>query len=169
MALISTPSATNANSFVDLSFADAYFSTKFGADKWDSFATQDKEKLLVSATNSINVYKFGGSKSERAQALEWPRKYLTDNEGYPLDEVSIPLGVKKATCEMAYWIWTEEDRMVSDVELQQLESMKVGPLDVKISAKASTVPKAVEQLLESVGIDVLVSTTSKPSVVRMCR
>lgn len=168
MAIISTPSAENANSFVDLAFAEAFFSTKFGADAWDTFSTPNKEKLLVSATEAVNVYNFGGQKTVRTQALEWPRQFLTDPAGYALSSTDIPLNLKKAVCEMAYWIWTEEDRIMSDNEIRQLESMKVGPLDVKVSAKATVVPVQVEQLLQSIGPDALVGTSKKPTVTRMC-
>ena len=169
MALITTPSATNANSFVDLTFADAFFGTKFNADLWDTFSPQIKERLLVSATEAINVFKFGGTKTLNSQSLEWPRKWLVNQDGSAILDTSIPLNLKKAVCEMAYWIWTEEDRLVSDTEVNQIESMKIGPLDVKVSGKAKVVPPAVEALLSAIGPGVLIGTDNKTSLTRLFR
>lgn len=168
MAIISTPSAQNANSYIDLSFAESYFTTKFGATAWADFTTAEKEQLCVSATEAINVLKFGGVKSVNAQALEWPRAYLEDSSGFAIPSDSIPANVKKATCEMAFWIWTEEDRMMSDTDLQQLESMSVGPLDLKVNKSPMVLPIKVEQLLSAIGYGVYIGSSSAPAV-RMCR
>lgn len=169
MTMITTPSAVDANSFVDLTFANAYFTTKFGADNWDTFDNPTKEKLLVSGTEAISVFRFGGTKTIRAQALEWPRKWLSYEDGLLIPDTEIPLNLKKAVCEMAYWIWTEEDRLMSDVEITQIESMKVGPLDVKVSASANIIPLQVEALLRAIGPDVLISTGSGAKVTRIFR
>ena len=169
MAINSTPSAVDANSYISVAYADSYFATKFGATAWSDFTTAEKEQLCVSATEALNVLKFGGVKSVNAQSLEWPRAYLEDSSGQMISPQAIPANVQKATCEMAYWIWTEEDRMMSDTDLLQLESMKVGPLDLKVGKKPMTIPTKVEQLLHATGPGVYLGSSSQSPSVWMCR
>ena len=169
MTMITTPSAVDANSFTDLTFANAFFATKYGADAWEGFSTTQKEQLLVSGSEAISVFRFGGTKTIRTQALEWPRKWLVYQDGYAIPDNEIPLNLKKAVCEMAFWIWTEEERLMNDTEIMQIESMKVGPLDVKVNPKAIIVPLQVEALLKSIGPGVLISTDAGGTVTRIFR
>lgn len=169
MAINSTPSSPDAVSYISVEYANSYFATKFGASAWLDFSDEEKEQLCVSATEELNVLKFGGAKSVNAQALEWPRAYLSDYSGQVISPHAIPANVMKATCEMAFWIWTEEDRMMSDTDLQQLESMKVGPLDLKVSKKPMVLPIKVEQLLSAVGPGAYLGSSVSSNSVRMCR
>jgi hypothetical protein len=79
------------------------------------------------------------------------------------------LGHAKA-CVLAYWIWTEDDSMLSDTEIQQVDSYKVGPLDVQVNKARVIFPVKVEELLKSIGPGVLVAlSTAKSGPVRFSR
>lgn len=169
-ALVSTPSDPTSNSYLSVVEADEYFYSRFGADTWFEFSTQQKQQLLVTSTRDIDLTVFGGSKTTNTQALQWPRALIFDNENRPV--TGIPRKLMEATCELALWKWSEGDRMLSDVELQQVDSFKAGPLDIKVKNTAMIFPSKVDQLLKSIGPGVVVSSSdikSTPSVVRFSR
>lgn len=159
MTINSTPKDANAVSYLSVAEADDYFGGKFGADGWTALTTANKEKLLVSATRQIDTFVFGGRKTSADQALEWPRQGLFDREGRTINQETCPKKLKSAACELAYWYLTEEDRLLSDTEIQQVDSYQAGPLNVKVAANKIVFPKMVEQLLNSIGPGVLLSTS----------
>jgi hypothetical protein len=164
-----TPSSSTMNCYTDVAFADAYFALRYGAEAWVDFDTTKKEALLVRATNTLDTFKFGGLKTSRTQPLLWPRQGIFDDEGYWYDKTVVPVKVQKATCELALWYWTEDDRFFSDIELSQLESWKAGPADVKAKKGALDLPKTVMELLTSIGTGVFLGTndTSGPRSLTM--
>lgn len=158
----STISGTSANSYLSVTEANDYFGGRFGADAWDSFTDTQKKQLLSTATKKLDAAKFGGQKKVRTQALQWPRIMLIDQDGYSLDGV-VPQKLKEATCEMAYWIWSEGDRILSDTEILQVDSYNVGPINVQVNKSRIVFPPNVESLLKSIGPGVLLATDGKSS------
>lgn len=145
------PASSTMNSYCDLTFADEYFSLRFGAEAWADFEEAKKEALLVRATNKLDTFKYGGLKTSRTQPLMWPRQGIYDDEGNPYPQSVVPVKVKAATCEMAFWYWTEDDRFISDTDAGQIESYSAGPLSVKAKAGANDFPKIVTDMLSSIG------------------
>lgn len=91
----------NANSYVDLTFADDYFSQR-GVQSWADASVQDKEVALIKATDYIELRfrdRWKGLLSEEVTTLSFPRTYLYDRKGQPVTDV--PGDVKKAVCEYA--------------------------------------------------------------------
>lgn len=173
MTINSTPKDADAVSYLSVEEATSYFGGKYGADKWTTLSTTDQEKLLVSATRQIDSFVFSGRKTDADQALEWPRQGIIDREGRSINQDTCPKKLKDATCELAYWYWTEEDRLLSDTEIQQVDSYQAGPLNVKVAANKLVFPKLVEQLLNSIGPGVLLSTSgaadSGPAITQSVR
>lgn len=157
----STPSGLSANSYASLEQADDYFSSRFRGDSWFEFTDVQKQQLLVSSTRDIDTALFSGYKTIRTQPLEWPRTGLYDREGNAI--TGIPTKLIEAVCELAVWKYSEEDRMLSDIDLQQVESFKAGPLDIKVKASAMVFPIKVEQLLKSIGPQILASAADGKS------
>ena len=65
--------------------------------------TLQKERVLNNATRWLDGRysdKYPGYKDSGTQALQWPREYAFDRDGYELEEV--PTLIKQATCESAY-------------------------------------------------------------------
>ena len=167
----STPASSTSNSYLSVTEADDYFAGRFGADKWSTFTNTQKQQLLVTSTKQLDTASFNGRKSKVIQSLQWPRQALVDLDGNALDDTVIPSKLKEATCEMAYWIWTEEDRILSDVEIQQVDTYKVGPLDIQVNKNRIIFPIKAEELIKSIGMSVLVdlNSSSKPVSVRLSR
>lgn len=89
---------TDANSFISVEYADAYFSDR-GNAVWEDLDEGQKETALVAATDYI-IMRFGLKLSGRitytVQALPFPRSYSYS------DEIgSVPVALKKATAEYA--------------------------------------------------------------------
>jgi hypothetical protein len=155
------PISPTMNSYCDLAVADTYFAFRFGGEAWADFDEAKKEALLVRATNRLETLKYGGLKFVRTQPLLWPRSGIYDDEGNLYAPNILPTKLKQATCEMALWYWTEEDRYFSDVDLDQVESYKVGPLDVKAKQGAKALPQEALDLISSIGQGTLLGTSSQ--------
>ena len=80
----------NANSYIGLEFADAYFSDRANAE-WSALAPEAKEQSLIRATDYIDRrFRFIGQPLKLDQALQFPRQGL-----------GLPANLLKATCEYA--------------------------------------------------------------------
>ncbi len=154
----STPTSGTMNSYTSVSFADDYFVARFGAESWSSFDEPKKFALLVQATNVLDTYMYGGLRTSRSQPLQWPRQGIYNDEGTPYSSAVLPAKMEKATCEMALWLFTEEDRLLNDVALQQVDAFKAGPLDLKIRKNAMVIPEKVLSTIKSIGAGTLIST-----------
>ncbi len=79
----------NANSFVDVAFADSYFLVR--NPQWANLCRSKKETFLVLATDYINLrYCYKYDKLKEDQSLQFPRT-----------QIGFPFGVKTACCEYA--------------------------------------------------------------------
>ena len=159
--LDSTPGSSTSNSYLSVAEADDYFAGRFGADQWMTFTSTQKQQLLVSASKQLDTCVFGGIKSKVIQSLQWPRRGVVDRDGLVISDIIIPSKLKEAVCELAFWIWTEEDRLLSDTDIQQIDTYSVGPMNLTVNKQRIIFPLKVEQLLKSIGPGVLLSTGSK--------
>lgn len=91
----------DANAYIDVAYADAYFSARANAD-W-SGAEPAKEAAIILATDYINVRWGQRLKGRRefptVQALDFPRLGLRDNDGYLIR--GIPENLRRAVAEYA--------------------------------------------------------------------
>lgn len=155
------PQSATMNSYVSVEDADDYFASRFdlnvvdGGKGWSDFDESTKQALLVSASRILDTLQYGGLKTLRHQPMQWPRQTMYDNEGNAYPSNVLPEKMKQATCEMAFWKWTEGDRYLSDTDLRQVDSVKIGPLDVKALKGADTWPKVVTDLIKSIGAGTL--------------
>lgn len=160
------PVSATMNSYVSVSYADDYFAARFdlnvvdGGKGWSDFDESTKQALLVSASRDLDNLQYGGLKTSRTQPMQWPRQTIYDNEGNVYHSNALPEKMKYATCELAFWKWTEADRYLSDTDLRQVESVSIGPLDVKALKGADTWPKVVTDLIKSIGAGTLLSDPS---------
>lgn len=117
MSIKTSIGTSTANSYVSVTDADSYFSTRNISTSWSNIlsnstgtlqATTVKENYLIQATREIDYnFKFFESKynqgiigSSDYQVLEFPRSSNTDADG----DLYIPQEVKDSTCEQALWI-----------------------------------------------------------------
>lgn len=122
LTLITTPKATNANSYATVAEANSYHDTiREQADLvWTALTTGKKERLLAMATRLIDEhFVFLGHKTENDQALQWPRTGVLVDGKYAMglidtiDNQTIPDFVKNATSEFAR-ILSAEDTTADD-------------------------------------------------------
>lgn len=145
MAIITTPGAANANSYVTLAEVDSYFNTAFahGTTFWNS-----SEAAILHAARLIDrLSSFFGTKADQAQAMAWPRFGVYNEDGWLIDEATIPQRVKDAQCELAGFL-AREDR-TEGMTAQGLDELKIGPLDLKFSngGEPELVPDVVWEML----------------------
>jgi hypothetical protein len=97
----------DANTYVTLAEADAYFLRRLRSDAWDAASRRDKQKALISATRDLDALRYREEKDEIAfddgqptkpvQPLAFPRTYTLDGNG----AAYVPQEVKDAQCEQA--------------------------------------------------------------------
>jgi len=69
----------NANSYVTLAEADAYFSERSDADEWAALDDDVKTQKLIDGADYLNsVYRWKGSALDLAQTMALPTDYVTD-------------------------------------------------------------------------------------------
>lgn len=87
----------DANSYIDVAYADAYFLDR-GNAAWAALDTTKKQNALIGATDYVELRwgsKFKGSLATETQALAWPRLYVGDSA------LQMPDTLKRATAEYA--------------------------------------------------------------------
>ena len=90
-----TIKGANANSYVTLAEADAYFETVPSSTQWDNKQDDKKNRALISATRWIDSFVFYGDRCDDGQALKFPRNnYQVD--GVELSCDLIPQNIKYA-------------------------------------------------------------------------
>ena len=123
--LISTPGAANANSFLELEEAQAYFETRFPSVEWS-----EDENSLIGATRIMNTLLWTGSATDAIQALSWPRTGMLTRNGHALGSTIIPQELKDATAELTWWL-EARDRFKSNAAQEQgLQRIKAGKVEL---------------------------------------
>lgn len=163
--LDATVGGVDANSYVTLDFANAYFADRTHAEAWDSVV--DKESVLVTATSVIDWYvSWKGTRVSGTQALDWPRSGVYDKVGVLYEETVIPADVKIAVVEYALTSLTGEDR-TSDGALAGLTEVRAGSLMLKTDDGVydntpDTIPEKIWMILTGLYV-------RRSSVVRLIR
>jgi hypothetical protein len=151
MALITTPGASDANSYVSVAEASEYFSLSYNRTAWANASNRDKEKSLAEATRLLDLFvKWNGYIASISQRLRWPRINVIDADGRVVDSGTIPQAIKNATCELAYSILSNDG---FDISENPIDKVKVGPIsvDFDINQKSIGFPKIVRDIIASWG------------------
>ena len=169
----STPKHAAANSYVSVSEADDYFAGHLQNELWSGKSTNEKEILLVSATNRLDMEQWSGKKTTTAQRLQWPRKYIqsrdtsylddmyvrvdfdSDGSTYYLDENTIPNELKQATYEVAIWFIVRQENdphLIDEYNQEVLTSFNLGPIsgNIKSGMTVDRLPTPVKRLLNAI-------------------
>lgn len=145
MALVATPGAANANSYVTLVEAQAYFADRVFTDPWDD--ADDQSKALITATKRLDQESFMGDRATETQSLKWPRMGVY-TDGVLIGDSVIPQKVKDATCELALSLASEN--ILEPSELAQFHSLSVGPISLVMKddgVTSESLPAQVARLL----------------------
>ena len=132
---IITPDTNNAtaNCYTDIAFATSYFAGKFGGEQWEDLDVDQQTRLLISATRRLDSEPYGGQKVAGG-ALSWNRTGLVDGEGYSISSTAIPVPLKNATCEQAFYYLKELDiTMIEPGSLELFSDVEIG--SIKLTTK----------------------------------
>lgn len=153
MALIATPGAADANSYVTLAEYNAYLLARLHVPAAASGATDaQKEAALIMATRTLDAMQcFTGAAATSTQALKWPRTGMVNKNGFPIADNVIPQELKDATSELAMQLAVSDITLDNDAAIQGLTKVKAGPVELgfKDSIDVRGLPSAVTNLLPS--------------------
>lgn len=95
-----TVQEAGANSYVSLEDCAAYH-LALGNDAWANADEATKEPAILRAMAWFETLDWKGKKAAYGNPLAWPRKGVTDKDGYNIPATSVPAGVIRALCEAA--------------------------------------------------------------------
>jgi DnaT-like ssDNA binding protein len=109
MALDAVPGAPTANSYVTVPAATAYLDERLHTEPWYAQLPGDqttlvakREAALITATRLLDQEMLWvGTPSTTTQALGWPRSGLLTPAGLPVDPLTVPAQVQRATAYYA--------------------------------------------------------------------
>lgn len=167
MALNATLGASDANSYVTLAEASAYFGDRMHASAWA--AITEKDQLLITSSQMLDWYiNWKGDKASVAQSMQWPRDGAIRPDGTEIDDDVLPPEVKIAVYELAFSSM-ETDRTTGD-PLAGIGQLRAGSLMIKAGAEkpnqtnAKVVPDHIYRILSD-----LYNQGSRVSIVRLLR
>lgn len=150
MALNATVGSPDANSYVTVAEANAYFSDRVHSSAWEDF--EDRASALITASQMLDWYvKWKGYKATSEQAMGWPRVNVVRRDGTTVADDIIPSEVKVAAYELAL-ASLDGDRTADD-PMAGIEQIKAGSLMVKAdngdidSTAADTIPERIWKIL----------------------
>jgi len=80
----------DANAYIDVVFADAYFVDR-GDEDWAGFSTTEKQAFIVLATDYLDFrYRYIGERHTTKQTTEWPRSNVIDESQEIRDTEIVP-------------------------------------------------------------------------------
>ncbi len=166
MALNATLGDSDANSYVTLVEADAYFEDRMHASAWEALTDEVKSNLLVTSSQMLDWYiNWKGTKTTTTQSMDWPREDAIRPSGVEIEDDVLPPEVKTAVYEQAL-VSIEADRMEDD-PLAGIGQLKAGSLMIKAGAEKpnQTNAKAVPTQVYNIVSDLY----NRGGVVRLLR
>lgn len=149
--VIATVGAPDANSYVTVAEADAYFGEMFGYAQWAAASLGDREACVISASRSLdNFMEWSGRRATEVQSMDWPRVGGTDRYGDIIPSDILPEALIRATFETAFVILTKGGLEFGG---GRYDKVKVAVVDVTFSKSQSFrgIPEYIEKLLIGLG------------------
>lgn len=91
----------DADSYASIADADAHNAEWVGSSAWSDADPVAKERALRRAARFVDSHSFLGARSNRDQALGWPRYGLGRIDGQHVANDTVPARVKRAAMEAA--------------------------------------------------------------------
>ena len=113
--LDATIGGPNANSYVTLAQANAYFDNSPYSQDWKNHSDAFKEAALIQATQYLDALAWAGSCCASTQRLQWPRKGITCRCKEAVC-TEIPNDIETATCELAFQLAHDPDAITGNVK-----------------------------------------------------
>lgn len=127
---------STANAYVTEANADQYHENYGNPSAWTDLTSAQKQQYIREATrylDSVYALQWIGDRKESGQALDWPRAFAEDPDGFLRDDDSVPQEVQDACSLLAL-------KAVSDTLLVDLSSpsgnivrdrTKVGEIEIE--------------------------------------
>lgn len=120
----------NAESYVDVAFADAYWAVRLAGKSWPSDVTM-KEKVLREAAQFLDMsYLWDGQRSYYTQVMHWPRVIDVYEDRQQVLYNQIPVPLKNAQCELALLVAVTGRLMPVLKRGGLIKSTTVGPIEI---------------------------------------
>lgn len=149
--LVSTPGASNANSYLTVAEADAYHDSRLSSTDWSSAATDIKTVALIMGTRILDaMYDWRKTTSTDEQVLLWPRDGLIDyKERNFIENTIIPEELKNAVAELARQLIIEDRTLDNDISKLKINSLTAGPVSLGFGegVEPQVIPDAVFWLI----------------------
>lgn len=141
---------SDATSYSDLAFAEQYVEDYItDSTDWDGATNDVKEQALNIASRYLDV-QYGlilqGYRYLDTQALDWPRSYVVDRDGYSIDTDEIPVRWKQATVEVAVYV-VSNGEVFSELDSEgklQAEEITIDVITIKKQWAGTNTSSAVK-------------------------
>lgn len=172
LTLVTTPGASDANSYATVAEANAYNDSVMAPEVWTEADVPTKNRALVTATRLLDAHvPWAGQRAFVGQALMWPRYgvFAARDANWLISHYVIPQEVKNATAELARrLIEFGMPDVASDTA--GMKSFKAGPIEVEWEPGANA---AREDMIDRYVLDMIshltVSRSSGGIVVPLIR
>lgn len=167
MVVVSTPGASNANSYQEVTDVSAILAGRGTiTDKWD--AVDDKESMVIRATIVLNAmiapYRYfdkenkwyvrratwTGQAATSTQSLPWPRIGMYNANGFDILPDVIPTELKLAHAELCGALAVKDSTLDNSTAVKGITDLTAGPVKISYNKFASTtkiLPDFVSMLL----------------------
>ena len=126
---------SNADSFASVADCDTHNTDYVNSSVWTASSTGEKEIALRTATRYLMLkysQRWNGTQKTDTQSLPFPREDLYVN-GFLFSSTAVPVGIVRATCELAIIARSETLMPTEDsASIITEESVKVGPIEESI-------------------------------------
>jgi hypothetical protein len=121
---------TGANSYCTMTFTSAYFVDIGKSSEWTTLATGQESALIRSCYYMENL-DWLGLKALSTQPLEWPRRGVTDKNGYYVSATGIPLQIKWVQSELAIRFLNGDDPLPDQDATGNIIREKVDVIEIQ--------------------------------------
>lgn len=149
--IVATPGASNANSFLTLAEANAYYDTRIPVPEWENFSGDNSALVIMATRLMVSMYSpsrklvrmqppedsyylvkptWTGAVATTTQSLPWPRTGMYDRNGNAIASNVIPQDLKDATAELAIQLAKGDRTFDSDAYVQGLKSVQAGSVSL---------------------------------------
>lgn len=171
--LNATPKDPAANAYITEAEATQYLTeNRLYVPEWLALTTDDRENAIIWATMLIDIsFDFYGNKRTLEQALRFPRSGLVDRDGNFIDYDTIPVDVKKATAELAFYLSQQDPTRLPSILGQGIKSVTMGPISVEadFTQTKDQIPSYIALLLSPYGVLVAGANAHGMSVLKLQR
>lgn len=169
MTIDVTAGSSTAVAYGSASGADDYFTAR-GITTWTGTDAAKEAALIRGCDYLERMYRgrWIGLKATQAQALSWPRGWVSDVEGYPIDAETVPEQVKQANYEAALLILTGTDLepVLERGGAPVRERVKAGPVESETEYSAGAPARSKITAIEGLLIG-LIDNTNTVSLLRV--